>query len=194
MPERAPTTELLLALAGVMRAAGARWYVFGAQAVLLWGRPRLSADVDATVELELADVESFLTKMQRAGFGLRISDDVEGFVARTRVLPFLHQPTGVPLDLVLAGTGLESSFMDRAVMVVREGVELPVISPEDLVVTKILAGRPRDLEDVRGVLAERARTLDIERARGDLTALEEALGRSDLVPLLDRLRAESELS
>lgn len=34
------------------------------------------------------------------------------FVARTRVLPFLHQATGIPLDVVLAGPGLEKLFLD----------------------------------------------------------------------------------
>lgn len=26
------------------------WYVFGAQAALIWGRPRLTTDVDVTVD------------------------------------------------------------------------------------------------------------------------------------------------
>jgi predicted nucleotidyltransferase len=56
---------------------------------------------------------------------------------------------------VLAGPGLEEQFLARAVLVDIGGVRVPVMSPEDLVVTKILAGRPKDIEDVRGILAER---------------------------------------
>jgi DNA-directed RNA polymerase subunit F len=55
-----------------------------------------------------------------------------------------------------------------------------MISPEDLVITKVLAGRPKDMDDVRGVLRERVQTLDIERIRGILDLLEQALGQSDL--------------
>ena len=43
--------ELLAALSRVISRWG-RWYVFGAQAVIAYGVPRLSADVDVTVRLE----------------------------------------------------------------------------------------------------------------------------------------------
>lgn len=42
---------------------------------------------------------------------------------------------------------------------------MPVISAEDLIVTKILAGRPKDLDDVRGILLERLPQLEAELAR-----------------------------
>jgi hypothetical protein len=40
---------------------------------------------------------------------------------------------------------------------------VPFISPEDLMVTKLLAGREKDIDDVRGVLAERGSALDETR-------------------------------
>jgi len=30
-------------------------------------------------------------------------------------MPFVHVPTGMPLDVVLAASGLEEEFLDRAV-------------------------------------------------------------------------------
>jgi hypothetical protein len=66
------------------------------------------------------------------------------------------------------------------------GATIPVISPEDLIITKILAGRPQDLEDVRGVLRERAESMDLDRIRGMLRLLEEALSWSDLLSTFER--------
>lgn len=66
------------------------------------------------------------------------------------------------------------------------GTVVPFISPEDLVVTKLLAGREKDIDDVRGVLVERGRTLDVASIRATLKLLEDALGQSDLTPALDR--------
>ena len=57
---------------------------------------------------------------------------------------------------------------------------IPFISPEDLIVTKILAGRAKNLEDIRGVLAERGERLHVDQIRDTLTIVEEALGQSDL--------------
>ena len=63
---------------------------------------------------------------------------------------------------------------------------MPVISAEDLIVTKVLAGRPKDLDDVRGIIAAKT-DLDADAIRATLAMLEEALGVSDLLPIFDRI-------
>lgn len=167
------------------------WYLFGAQAVVVWGRPRLSADLDVTAKLPLAEMQDFLEAMAEAGFALETGDPEE-HVAETRVLPFLHTPTGVPLDLVVAGPGLEDEFLERAVDRDFAGLTVPVISPEDLVAAKILASREKDLEDVRGILLERWPLLDLDLVRQTLSTLEAALARSDLIPVFDRELARAQ--
>ena len=79
--------ELLTALSKALAGWG-RWYVFGAQAVLAYGVPRLSADVDVTLKLERDDPQRFASAMRDAGFALRIKDPE--FIRRTRVMPFVH--------------------------------------------------------------------------------------------------------
>lgn len=118
------------------------------------------------------------------GFSLR-GDATDAFIRTTRVVPLEHQASGLALDLVLGGPGLEDLFLERAVPVDVAGTVVSFISPEDLIVTKLLAGRAKDLEDVRGVLLERGSVLDLERIRTTLRLLEEALGQSDLMPLFD---------
>lgn len=176
--------EVLAALARVLDEHRLRWYVFGAQAVVTWGQPRLTADLDVTVELDPARAGGLLDALARQGFLSRVDDPV-GFARRTRVLLLAHESTGIPVDAVFAGPGLESEFLSRARPVDLGGVTVPVISPEDLVVTKILAGRPKDLEDVRGVLAEQSGRLDLARVRRSLGLLEQALDRGDLLLELD---------
>lgn len=182
---RTDPAELLASLAKALSGLGAQWYVFGAQAAIIWGRPRMTADVDVTVRLEPEDPEHLVRTLEACGFTLRVSD-ADDLVRRTRVLPFLHEATGLPVDIVLAGPGLEELFLARAVPVTVGGAVIPVISPEDLIATKILAGRPRDLEDVRGILRERLPALDLNVIRSTLALIEEALGQSDLRPALER--------
>lgn len=180
--------EALAALAAALPGLCDGWYLFGAQAVQVWGLPRLSVDVDVTVRLGSGDALSLVDGLRGAGFDLRVPD-AEDFVRRTRVLPFVHRPTRVPVDVVLAGPGPEEEFLSRARLVRIADADVPVISPEDLVVTKILAGRPKDLEDVRGILRCQER-LDEARIRDLLSLLEEALGQSDLLPAFgDQKRA-----
>lgn len=180
--------ELLTALAPVIAGWG-RWYLFGAQAVILYGVPRLSADVDVTLALEPDAPERFAADMRAAGFTLRV-DDPE-FVRRTRVMPFVHAPTGMPLDVVLAGSGLEDEFLSRARQTDVGGTRLPVIDVADLVIAKVLAGRPKDIDDARALWRLYAGKTDAGRIRRTLRLLEEALAQNDLVSVFDSLTGSS---
>ncbi len=147
------------------------------------GVPRLSADLDVTLALEPDAPDRFAQDMEAAGFLLRVRDPQ--FVLRTRVMPFLHQATGMPLDVVLAASGLEEDFLKRAIPVDLGGTPVPVIHVEDLVIAKILAGRPKDIEDVNALWQLHGPTADAARVRRILAMLEEALSQDDLVPAFD---------
>ncbi|MBI4262814.1 MAG: nucleotidyltransferase [Acidobacteria bacterium] len=178
MPVQPAALELLAALAPVLERWG-RWYLFGAQAVILHGVPRLSADVDVTLALAPDTPDRFAAEMQSAGFALAVDDP--DFVRRTRVLPFVHRATGMPLDVVLAGSGLEDEFLNRAVPIEVGGTRVPLIEVGDLVIAKVLAGRSKDLDDARGLWRIHRRTLDVRRIRRTLRLLEEALDQGDLL-------------
>jgi hypothetical protein len=188
VPIQPAALELLAALAPVLARWG-RWYLFGAQAVILHGVPRLSADVDVTVALEPDAPERFALEMRGAGFSLRVQDPE--FVRRTRVMPFVHTPTGMPLDVVLAGSGLEDEFLARAHPTDVGGTVLPLIDVDDLVIAKVLAGRPKDIDDARALWKVHGGTADAGRIRTTLGLLEEALAQGDLVRTFDSLRSPS---
>ena len=175
--------DLLRALDAAVRRAGARWYLFGAQAAILHGASRLTADVDATVAWESADVGPLLSALRAEGFELRpVPAD---FIEHTRVIPLVHQPTQIQTDLVLGGPGLEELFLSRAIEKDFEGVRVPVASAEDLIAMKVLSGRPKDIDDVRALLAANEEHLDLAHIRKVLGELEQALDRRDLISALD---------
>jgi hypothetical protein len=147
--------------------------------------PRLSADVDVTVRLVPEEPERFARDVQAAGFGLRLDDP--DFVRRTRVMPFVHLATAMPLDLVLAGSGLEDEFLDRARAVDIGGTTVPLIDPEDLIIAKVLAGRPKDIEDAHSLWRLHGPELDIGRIRRTLRLLEDALSQSDLLSAFESI-------
>lgn len=93
---RSFVADLLADLAAALNEAGLPWYLFGAQAAILHGAARLTADVDITVRL--SDAQSALSLVaivERHGFQRRIMDP--GFIERTRVIPFVHAATTLPL-------------------------------------------------------------------------------------------------
>ncbi|HEY7817095.1 MAG TPA: hypothetical protein VIG29_02670 [Vicinamibacteria bacterium] len=67
------------------------------------------------------------------------------------------------------------------------GTSVPLIDPEDLIIAKVLAGRPKDVEDARGVWRLHGRALDAARIRRILRLLEEALSQSDLLAAFESI-------
>ena len=178
--------DAIVAFAELAKREHVRWYLFGAQAVAAYGVPRTTGDVDVTLELEDRGLDTLVAPLRRAGFVPTIAD--ESFAIETRIYPVTHKPTGWSFDLVLAGPGLEQRFLDEVRMFPVGRHEIPVIAPEYLVTLKLLAGRPKDLEDVRGMI--RVAQLDHSKVEDTLAELESMLDQSDLRPVYARLRAE----
>lgn len=105
--------EALARLAALLDGQGARWYLFGAQAAIIHGASRLSADIDVTVEVPLEALDPFVAALASGGFPARVRD-VAAFVRETRVIPLVDAASGVPVDVVLAGAGPEEPFLARA--------------------------------------------------------------------------------
>ncbi|MEZ5294262.1 MAG: hypothetical protein R2745_24505 [Vicinamibacterales bacterium] len=142
--------------------------------------PRLSADVDVTIRLTAETPAEFVEALHTRGFTLRVPEP--GFIERTRVIPFVHDATGMPLDIVLAGSGLEDMFLARARPVDIGGTIVPMLDIEDLVIAKVLAGRPKDVDDAAALWHVHRFRMDAARMRDVLAHLEDARGQSDLVP------------
>lgn len=187
---RSPVADLLADLATALAAVRVEWFLFGAQAAILYGVARLTADVDVTARvpatLSNGDLVDVLT---RHGFRLRFDDST--LADQSRVLPFVHEGTGLPVDVVLAGPGLEDELLARAERHDVDGVAVPVVNVSDLVVMKVLAGRPKDLEDVVMLLRVQADRIDRARVTAVLRLLESALGQSDLIPLFESAAARA---
>jgi hypothetical protein len=171
-------------LARVFQGLSVQWYLFGAQALVLRGCPRATADVDVTVLLGAVTTARLVTVLERAGFSLRIPD--EGFVEATQVLPVVHNRTAMPVDIVLGMAGLEELFAASAQPQRIGRTNVPVPTSTHLVLMKVIAGRPKDLEDAARLLAARHNDIDASELDDLARAMVSALAEdSILVQLAD---------
>ena len=113
MPAASALARAIKAFAAVARRRRLRWYIFGGQAVAVHGRPRMTLDIDITIELGDIALEDLLAELGRAGFEPRVRWS-PAEVELLRVVPVVHRASRVPVDLVLAGEGLEAEFLTRA--------------------------------------------------------------------------------
>ena len=58
-------------------------------------------------------------------------------------------------------------------------------------IAKVLAGRPKDIDDAAAIRRIHARELDRTRIRRTLALLDEALGQSDLLPAFEAITAKA---
>ncbi len=182
---RSPVSDLFADLADALHAAGVEWFLFGAQAAILHGAARLTADVDVTVRLPDAMSNDALVAVLRShGFTPRFHDP--GFIERSRVIPLVHTRTSIPVDMALAGPGIEDRFFARVQIRDVDGVPVRLASPEDLIVMKTLAGRAKDVDDVLAMIGAQGNGLDVRYIRETLRLLEGALSQSDLLPAFEQ--------
>jgi hypothetical protein len=181
-----PRVSLALeAVAGAARRLKVPWYLFGAQAVALYGVPRTTADVDVTL-LCNSDVGAVLEALRRSGIEPLVED--LAFIERARVIPAHHPASGWRVDVVLGGAGLEQQIAAEAVEMQIEETRVPVLRLEHLVVLKVLAQRPQDLADVARLLEVRGDVVRFDEVVELLSALEAGLEESGLVDTFERVR------
>jgi predicted nucleotidyltransferase len=172
---------LLEKTAAALDRAGIPYMVIGGQAVLRHGEPRLTRDIDLTLGVDVDRLADVLAVTVACGYELLV--DPEPFVRQTMVLPCRDPKSGVRLDLVFSFSPYEREAIARAEPVRLGSADVRFATVEDLVIHKMIAGRPRDLEDVRGLLL---RNPGVDRA-----AVEEKLsefGEAAAEPILGRFR------
>ena len=108
-------------------------------------------------------------------------EDAEAFVRRTMVLPCRDEASGIRIDLIFAQSGYGQEALRRVQRVPFGATEVCFASPEDVVIHKVIAGRPRDLEDCRRIWLKNPQ-LDEGYIRGWLQQFADAVGE----PFLSR--------
>ena len=138
-------------IAHALNSGSIPYIIIGGQAVLLYGEPRLTRDIDVTLGVDIDKLETVLTLLSQTGF-MPIPKDVKQFVKETNVLPLEDNSTGIRVDCIFSFSPYENNAIQRAQWIDIDGVPVAYASVEDLIIHKMFAGRPRDLEDVKGII------------------------------------------
>jgi len=128
-----------------------RGVIIGGVAVGLLGKPRYTADVDAMFLLSTQDIPQFL-EIARAENILPRVQNVDEFARKTRVLLLKHVPTKTEIDISLGILPFEEEMVERGSVKTFAKLSARLPTPEDLIIMKAIAHRPKDLEDIRTIV------------------------------------------
>jgi len=160
--------------------------IIGGIALLRWGEPRFTRDVDVTLLAGFGRERDFIAPILSSGYRGRIPDAVE-FALRNRVL-LLESPQGIPIDIALGALPFEAKMVERASSFEFEpGCILTTCSAEDLIVQKLFAFRTRDTLDVETIVL-RQRQLDWAYIQAQLRPLAELKEQPEIMEALSKLR------
>jgi len=188
MAEHNLSDEFLLALQSLFDWFGAEEVPgtsIGGVAVSLLAQPRVTQDIDAVIWLEEERWESFLESGKRYGIVPRIGDALD-FVRRARVLLLKHESSGISIDVSVGGLEFEREMIERAVTLKLGELTIKVPTPEDLMITKAVAQRPKDLADMDAI-ASATPHLDAQRVRHWVRQFAEVLEMPEIADNVEKV-------
>ena len=136
------------------------------------------------------DLSRVMKAASQEGFLPRVPD-AEEFARRQRILLLCHQASGINLDISLGMLPFEIEAIERSTLQQVGPLSIRLPTPEDLVILKAVAHRPKDLMDIQGII-ESHPDLDRERIRHIVREFAHALAMSelwdDIAPWLDEVK------
>ncbi|MFY9345330.1 MAG: DUF6036 family nucleotidyltransferase [Planctomycetota bacterium] len=161
--------EVALRLIRLLERDQTPYALMGGIVVPIWGVPRATYDVDVTLLGDAAVVDRFLAAAVADGFvvdppftkGFR--DRVSG-MDKLRIEWWTPESRRVEVDVFLVTTEYQRAAFARRVQARIDHTTAWVIGPADLILHKLVAGRPKDLADIQNVLAVQG-SVDAEYVR-----------------------------
>jgi predicted nucleotidyltransferase len=190
MRKKDPLSPLLDALRNLTRwlqTGEVQGVIIGGVAASILGRPRMTRDIDALILLEEKYWDNFLTEGAQFGFIPRLRDCLD-FARKSRVLLVRHKPSGIDVDITFGALDFEKEAITRAVWLNIKKIRLPLPTPEDLIIMKAIAHRPRDLADIESVLDVHTK-LNLRRIRKWVKEFSSAIELPEILNDLENILA-----
>lgn len=143
--------KLLKKIARELLKQNIPYMVIGGQAVLLYGEPRLTRDIDITLGIGVAELNSIRSIVETLKLKSLVAN-VDEFVKETMVFPVMDERSGIRVDFIFSFSPYEKQAIERAKDIKFGKIGVKFAALEDVVIHKIIAGRARDVEDVRSIL------------------------------------------
>jgi len=170
--------DLIKKIAAELARRKIPYMIIGGQAVLLYGEPRLTKDIDITLGVGVEELPLIIEVVTALGLKIE-TDEVASFVKETMVLPTSEPKGGIRVDFVFSFSPFEREAIARARVLRYDEVPVRFASLEDLVIHKVVAGRARDIEDVKSILLKNP-DYDNEYIRSWLANFEKSLEEKPL--------------
>lgn len=161
--------KLLRKITSILEKLAIPYIVTGGIAVVVWGRPRFTADIDIVVELVPEKLDDLAQALLKVDKGVFVDEDtmrqalvdkehlVSRFARNKGEFNFLHPTSGLKVDFwVMKGNLFDKERLRRRIKKNVFGQDIFFVTPEDLILKKLLwykeGKSTRQLEDIESIL------------------------------------------
>jgi predicted nucleotidyltransferase len=132
-----------------------RFLLVGAYALAAHGFPRATKDIDFFVWATPENAANLMRALTRFGAPLHEISAAD-FSSEGVIFQIGNSPRRIDIITNISGVKFEQAYANKQAISI-EGVEIPVISLDDLITNKRASGRTQDLADVEKLESQSAR-------------------------------------
>jgi len=158
-------TEAVSSLADLFQQQHVTYALIGGLSVAFRGHMRATEDVDFLLHVSALKLPGLLEAMIAAGCPLELVEAIRQW--NTDGMLVVRWPSGVQVDLLKPVVPVFYRILDRAREEVFGDRTLRVVDAEGLLLLKLIAFRPLDQEDIRGILLANANRLELDWVRNE---------------------------
>lgn len=149
-------TRALQEFAQTFDDLGLPYVVMGGIAVRFYAIPRPTHDVDFTLSIDRDRLPELYERLETLGYTVPEAYS-KGWVDSVAGMPVVKarlylEGRGVDIDVFLAESSFQKELLARRRLEEVEESKVWFVTPEDLILLKLLAHRPRDLGDIGDIL------------------------------------------
>lgn len=150
--------ELLITISEILQDLKISYAITGGFAVTIWGKPRYTADIDVIIEMADKNIKPLAKKLLAIDKNVYAEEDMmrEALMYHGE-FNFIHSDTGLKVDFFVQDDSPYSTLkLKRAVLRKMFNRTIPFVSPEDLVLSKLMWSKEsesqKQAEDIKSVL------------------------------------------
>lgn len=130
----------------LLNANDVKYLLIGGYAVGYYGYPRATNDIDVFVADDHANSRNLVKALSEFGFsGENLSEEL--FTQKKSIIEMGVEPMMIQIMNFASGISFDEAYARRVVVRI-EGVDVSLISKDDLKTNKLASGRYKDLADI----------------------------------------------
>jgi hypothetical protein len=142
--------------------------VVGGLAVAYWGYPRQSLDIDVAADINPKNLDAFLTAARKHRL-LLDENEIRTIVSIGN--RFVMEISDFRIDCWIPRSLHERLWLKNRKSKKLFDSKINLIAPEDLIAAKLLAGRARDMEDIKTILLKQEKKLKLPYLKNQASSL-----------------------